>query len=524
MSIRSRLRVAALLFVTVAIGVIAKPASGQSKPIVTGGGSTWVQIAIDQWRADVSRYGLRINYQGVGSSSGRQLFIQGNVDFAATEIPFEGQELDAVRAAGRQFAYLPDVAGGTSFMYNLQSGGQPITTLHLSHRTVTGIFTGELRNWNDPLIKADNPGLNLPDEPIKPVVRSDGSGTSAQFSAYMSATEHDRWCNFMKAQGFSDCPDHTSDYPQFGGSVAQSGSDGVANYVNGTSTGDGAITYVETGYALQRGRPVAFMQNASGNYVLPTSNNVTVALRAATLYADKTQNLSAVYTNSDPVAYPVSSYSYMVVPTSGLDPAKGDVLGQFMLYFACDGQRKADQLGYAPLPRNLVQVVFDAERQVPGAPAPPDISQCNNPTITGGGGTSNQTAAALSGGQSKTGSAPPTPGGGASGVAGGGGTAASTAAGGSAGGGSAAGGAAGSELGASGGGAAGSTAGVGGAYGGVAGTSGAGTLSPQALAVLNDRATKSSSTTMAVSALFVLLLVLVPPAWGTFRPHRKPGG
>lgn len=406
-----RRRVAPPAFAVVLIAVallFGHPVGAQTKPIVSGAGSTWSQIAVDQWRADVSRFGLRVNYQGVGSSSGRQFYINDQVDFAVSEIPFEGQELDALRSKGKQWAYLPIVAGGTSFMYNLRDGaGAPITTLRLSSATAVGIFTGGIKKWNDPAITAENPGLGLPDKPIVPVVRSDGSGTSAQFTAYLAKQEQGTWCAFAKSNGI-DCG-HTSNYPGFPGSVAQGGSDGVANYVHSESTGQGAITYVEAGYAIQRGRPVAFLKNGSGNYTLPTSKNVSTALKKATLNSDDTQNLDQVYVSTDADAYALSSYSYMIVPTKDLDPAKGDALGSFMAYFACEGQRKADQLGYAPLPQNLVEVVFSAMRKVPGSPAPPPMSECTNPTITGDGGTSDDTAEALSGGASSSGTAPASP-------------------------------------------------------------------------------------------------------------------
>ncbi len=399
----------AFAVVVIAVALLfGHPIDAQTKPIVSGAGSTWSQIAVDQWRADVSRFGLRVNYQGVGSSSGRQFYINDQVDFAVSEIPFEGQELDALRSKGKEWAYVPIVAGGTSFMYNLRDGaGAPITTLRLSSATAVGIFTGALKKWNDPALAAENPGINLPDKPIIPVVRSDGSGTSAQFTSYLSKREQSTWCEFAKANGI-DCG-HTSNYPGFPGSVAQSGSDGVANYVHSESTGQGAITYVEAGYAIQRGRPVAFLKNGSGNYTLPTSKNVSTALTKATLNADDTQNLDEVYVSADADAYALSSYSYMIVPTKDIDLAKGDALGSFMAYFACEGQRKADQLGYAPLPQNLVEVVFNGMRKVPGSPAPPEISECTNPTLTGDGGTSDDTAEALSGGASSSGTAPASP-------------------------------------------------------------------------------------------------------------------
>jgi hypothetical protein len=125
--------------------------------------------------------------------------------------------------------------------------------------------------------------------------------------------------------------------------------------------------------------------NAAGNYVQPTAQNVAIALTAARINKDFTQVLTGVYRNPLPSAYPVSSYSYMVVPRTtadGFSTATGNVLGQFINYFVCTGQQKAAILGYSPLPPNLVQFAFQAEQTIPGAPKPPPVSKCDNPTIT----------------------------------------------------------------------------------------------------------------------------------------------
>ena len=402
------------------IASLATPIAGvvAAGPTVTGAGSTWSQIAVDQWRADVNRFGIKINYQGVGSSAGRQFYINDQTDFAVSEIPFEANEKDALRQKGKSFIYMPILAGGTSLMYNLRNAaGQKVTSLQLSSNTIAKIFTRVITDWNHPQITADNGGNALPSKEITPVARSDGSGTSAQFTAYLWKREREVWCEFAEKRGVNPCS-YTSNYPQAPGIVHQSGSDGVANYVHSESTGPGAITYVETGYALQRGRPVAAVKNASGAYVRPTSLAVSTALEKATLNSDRTQNLDAVYVNPNPKTYPISSYSYMIAQTKGFPTNKGEVLGKFILYFACEGQRKADQLGYSPLPKNLVQTVFEAERQIPGAPKPPNINDCDNPTIKGGAGSvSDSTGDALGGATGGTG------GGGGGGGTGGGGSA-----------------------------------------------------------------------------------------------------
>jgi phosphate transport system substrate-binding protein len=167
--------------------------------------------------------------------------------------------------------------------------------------------------------------------------------------------------------------------------TAQQFSDGVADYV-AAPYNNGAITYVEYGYAKQRGYPVASVLNKAGYYTQPLPGNVSIALKAARLYPDLTQNLSGVYTNPDPRTYPVSSYSYLIVPTTTAKPFttdKGATLSKYILYMVCAGQQKAAQLGYSPLPQNLVQDAFNVVRRIPGHVEPPPINQCDNPTING---------------------------------------------------------------------------------------------------------------------------------------------
>jgi phosphate transport system substrate-binding protein len=393
------------------LGVVSAAEAGS--PTVQGAGSTWSQIAVDQWRADVkSKLGLKVNYTGAGSSTGRSLYIAGKVDFAVTEIPFSkegdagivsGQaEVTALDAQRKTYQYFPIVAGGTAMMYNLlDATGKRITNLQLSPETIAQIFTGKIKNWSDPKITADNGGHALPAHAITPVVRSDGSGTSAQFTTFLAKQQAGYWAPFANDNGIPATVG-TSNFPVVSGFVGQTGSDGVANYVANRSTGVGAIGYVETGYALQRGFPVVAVKNKSGHYVLPTPVNVSTALQAARLNPDNTQILTGVYNNSDASAYPISSYSYMVTnKDTGIPEDKGAVLSSFIHYFACEGQQKASVLGYAPLPPVLVQVVFDAIRHIPGhiaIPAKPTAANCNNPTFHGQIGANANSAGSSTGG------------------------------------------------------------------------------------------------------------------------------
>jgi phosphate transport system substrate-binding protein len=383
-----------LLFLVVSILVPFAAGPALADVSIDGAGSTWSQIALQQWAADVARQGISVNYQGVGSTSGRVFYYQDQIDFAASEIPFTSAYRDATGsvitnevslAAHRPYAYMPDVAGGTSFMYHLNINGQLVTTLRLTPETLTKIFTGVITNWNDPAIAKDNPQLQLPNLPMRPVVRSDGSGTTAQFTAYMAAKEPALYNAFCQRAGVNvnPCPS-VSLWPDIN-AVSQQLSDGVADYV-AAPYNNGAITYVEYGYAKQRGFPVASMLNDAGYFTQPTPGNVAVALTKATLNADLTQNLIGVYNNPDARTYPVSSYSYLIVPTKAVAPftaAKGTTLSKFILYMVCAGQQEAAQLGYSPLPENLVQDAFNVVLKIPGHVDPPPINQCDNPSIKG---------------------------------------------------------------------------------------------------------------------------------------------
>jgi phosphate transport system substrate-binding protein len=378
-------------------GPLAQHASAASYPTVLGAGSTWVQIALDQWRADIARQGFSINYQGVGSSAGREFYINNQVDFAASEIPFQPDEIPALTAEHKAYQYIPDVAGGTSLMYNIDApDGVRINNLRLDADAAGKIFTGVITTWQNPEIEALNPGLQIEQTTIIPVVRSDGSGTSAQFSLYLQNQAPTIWNAFAAKYG---CPAPCSIWPPFPGSTQQNGSDGVADFIADNQIGEGSIGYVEAGYAFARGFPVVNLENHSGHYTQPTANNVATALRHATLYSNFTQNLIGVYNAPESNAYAMSSYSYLITPTTNIDPAKGFVLGTWLIYIACAGQREAPLLGYSPLPPNLVQDVFTQEQKIAGAPKPPPITPqtCPNPTVT----TSSTTGGHTGGGGSK---------------------------------------------------------------------------------------------------------------------------
>ncbi len=389
--------VAALLGALVTLVGPARPAAAAAYVPIIGAGSTLSATAIHQWAANVAQIGMQVNYVGVGSTFGRADFKQGTVDWAASDIPYgvaDGVSNDPPPSRG--FAYIPDTASATTFTYNLRIGSKRVTNLRLSGENIAKIFTSVLTQWNDPAIAADNPGLTLPAIPIVPVVRSDGSGSTAQLTQWMIATEGQYWTAYCAKVGRDPCT-QTSSYPLLNGSrmVGQSGDLGVAGYVSQAAAA-GAIGYVDNPTALQLGLPVAKVLNVAGYYTQPTAGHVGVSLLKAKINMDPldratylTADLSDVYTDPDPRTYELSSYSYMILPTDtsfGFTTTKGFTLGDFGKYLLCQGQSQVDALGYSALPINLVEAGFAQLKNVPGAQVPEvttDILRsCNNPTFS----------------------------------------------------------------------------------------------------------------------------------------------
>jgi phosphate ABC transporter phosphate-binding protein len=385
----------AALMVAICALIPALPAEAQPDyALIEGTGSTWSQNAIDQWISDVQQYGIQVVYSGGGSTKGRSDFANQTNDFAVSEIPFQGTDENGQSdtSRGRQYAYLPIVAGGTSFTYHIEIGGKLLRDLRLSGETVSKIFTNQITNWNDPAITADNNGRRLPSLPIIPVVRSDGSGTTAQFTTFMDKRYPNIWRPFYGRSGL------TSYFPRKGAAVAQNGSDGVMNYVAAAS-GNGTIGYVEYSYSLNKNYPVAKILNQAGYYVAPTDFNVAVALTQARINNDPsspnylTQILDQVYVYNDKRTYPLSSYSYMILPIGKNDArmssGKRQSLADFAFYFLCEGQSAAGPLGYSPLPINLVQAGFAQTAKLKQADPSVnlnqrDVTKCNNPTFIAG--------------------------------------------------------------------------------------------------------------------------------------------
>jgi phosphate transport system substrate-binding protein len=387
------------------LGLLAQPGPVQagSYIAVSGSGSSWSAVAIDQWSEQVRANGLVVNYNPDGSAAGRADYMANQDDFAASDPPFRDGS-DKLGGTGAEhpsvgYSYVPDTAGGTAFIYHVEVGGHLIRNLRLSGQTIFKIFTGAITNWDDPAITHDY-GARLPSLPITPVIRSDGSGATFFFTRWLSHMFPSEWNSFCQRvhPGISPPCGQTEFYPQFGNAKAENGSNNVVTYITSTY-GNGSIGYDEYAYALNSHYPVVKLLNSAGYYVLPTASNVAVALTKAQINEDPhskdflQQDLDSVYTFKDPRSYPLSSYSYLIVPRSGthlptnFTASKGRSLSTFINFLLCGGQQEMAQLGYSPLPKNLVVGGLEQNGRIPGhvaiTPASA-LASCHNPTMQNG--------------------------------------------------------------------------------------------------------------------------------------------
>ncbi len=404
--ISRRLWAVALVATAVLWSMQPTPASADPGKIV-GEGSSYVGLAMQQWVADGQVRGLPVTYASTDSPSGLSRYGAGLVDFAGTEAEFSALVggTGGTPGDGRGYQYVPDVAGAVAIMYNVDDkAGNKVNYLHLARRTVARIFMGNITTWADPAITADNKGIALPDQPINVVYRSGQSGTTALFYDFVQHVAPEIFNPWAAKNQLPTNVRIISLNPGFAPkATALGGSDLIAQYVAG-GTGKWSIAYDEFGYAKTYGAQTAWVDNASGNWVQPFAENISAALESATLRADLSQELSGVYASTNPLAYPISAYSYITTQCLPGDRAscKGgypnggtvETLSKWMRYIACDGQVNMARIGYSPLPPNLSQEVANSIGRMAGTPAEQlNRGNCTNPRFGGslGGGSASPT-------------------------------------------------------------------------------------------------------------------------------------
>ncbi len=300
---------------------------------ISGAGASFIFPLVSKWSADYNAAtGAKINYQSIGSGGGIAQIKAGTVDFGSSDKPLSSEEL--AQAGLGQF---PSAIGGVVPVVNIEGleGGK----LRLSGALLADIFLGKVKTWNDPAIVAANPGVKLPDGKITLVHRSDGSGTTFNFSNYLSKVSPD-WKSKVGEGTSVQWPD----------GVGGKGNEGVASYVKQIK---GSIGYVELAYALQNGMPYASMQNAAGNWVQPTAESFAAAAASADWATAKDFNL--VITNAPgEQSWPITATNFMLMHKQPKDAQRSkDTLAFFKWAFE-NGQAQANELHYVPLPAALI--------------------------------------------------------------------------------------------------------------------------------------------------------------------------
>lgn len=314
---------------------------------LTGAGSTFVYPLFARWFATYGdQHPVRVNYQSIGSGGGIRQFLEGTVDFGATDTPLSDAELARTPDA----LVLPVVAGSVAITYNLPQLTAP---LRLDGPTLADIFLGVIRRWDDPRLRALNPGAPLPARDILVVHRTDGSGTTAIFTGYL-ALQSPAWRQRV-GQGTS---------VRWPVGLGAKGNEGVTNGVRQT---EGAIGYVEQIYARQNNLPMAQIRNRAGAFVAPSREAIEAALADLDLPADGDLRLSLL-DRPTPGAYPIAGFTFLLVRRHIDDCAKAKALVDVFLWALTDGDAVARELGYAPLGPALDRAVQERLRGITCGP------------------------------------------------------------------------------------------------------------------------------------------------------------
>lgn len=338
-------------------GASTSSSGGQLGGTINGAGATFPQPVYSEWANQFKeKVGTTVNYQGIGSGGGIAQFTEGTVDFGASDAAMDDEEMAAAEKKG-QPVHVPTVLGAVTVSYNVPGVDKG---LKLDGSTIADIFLGKVKKWNDPAIATLNDGVDLPDENITVCHRSDESGTTANFTLFLSDTSPE-WKN-------GPGNDKSVQWPTGTGAK---GNDGVAGCVKQT---EGSIGYVEQAYALQNNFTTAAVKNKEGQFVEPSLEATSAAGEGASPPADlrfATINASGAST------YPISAVTFLLVYQdmckAGLQPDQAKRVKAWLDFALGDGQKIAPQLEYAPLPETIKA---KAQQKVDGL-------QCNGSAIAG---------------------------------------------------------------------------------------------------------------------------------------------
>jgi phosphate transport system substrate-binding protein len=311
-----------------------KPGEEASAVQITGAGSTFVYPVLSAWAADYkTSSGTSVNYQSIGSGGGISQVEAGTVDFGATDQPLQSDEL-----AKNNLAQFPLIVGGIVPVVNIP--GLDAGKLRLTGPILADIYQGKIKNWNDPALVKINPGIPLPNAAIATVHRSDGSGTTFNFTHYLSQV----------SQSWKSGPGEGKSVAWVGG-IGGKGNEGVAAYVKQLPN---SLGYVEYAYVMQNHMTFALLQNSAGNFVAPSA--AAFAAAAATADWKNAQDFNLVMTNAPGAqAYPIAASTFILLPKQPKNKAKSEASVAFFKYALEKGQAQANKLDYVPLPADLVK-------------------------------------------------------------------------------------------------------------------------------------------------------------------------
>ncbi len=330
---------AALLAVATGTVLLAGSATGQGSIRLTGAGATFPYPIYSKWVLEYTHLhpNIEINYQSIGSGGGIRQFTDHTVDFGASDGPMTDAQIQAVNG---NVLHLPTVLGADVPTYNIPG---VTTQLRFTGDVLAGIFLGQITKWNDSRITAINPGVQLPDQDIVVVHRSDGSGTTYIWTDYLSKVSPD-WAQRV-GKGTS------VNWPV---GLGGQGNPGVANTVKQTP---GSIGYVELIYAVQNHIDYGLVANKAGNYIQASLETATLAAAGAMANLDPNTDFRISITNPDgPKAYPIASFTWLLIPKEMTDMTKARTLLEFVWWATHDGQQYNEALAYAKLPAPVVRL------------------------------------------------------------------------------------------------------------------------------------------------------------------------
>ncbi|MGP8261111.1 MAG: phosphate ABC transporter substrate-binding protein PstS [Acidobacteriaceae bacterium] len=322
----------------VAAGVLAMVAVGASAQNITAAGATFPYPIYNKWFTEYNQLhpNVKINYQSIGSGGGIKQVSEGTVDFGASDGPMTDQQLADAKV---KVMHIPTVLGSDVPTYNIPGVTKD---LNFTGDEIADIYLGKITKWNDPRLVKDNPGVNLPNAAILPVYRSDGSGTTYIFTDYLSKVSPEWQSKVGKGTSV-----------KWPAGVGAKGNEGVAGMVKQSPNSFG---YVELIYALQNKMAYGTVKNAAGKYIKATTDGVTAAASGAakTMPADYRVSI----TNAPgATSYPISSFTWLLIPLKFADPAKGAAVKDFLTWMLAHGESEASGMGYAPLPTQVQAMV-----------------------------------------------------------------------------------------------------------------------------------------------------------------------